>query len=93
MAAYRTKMAKLEAEVNEQKRDRDRLEDEVNRLRNSEAELKKNLQTSRDRHKEDKDKALEWRKSNYMALWNRIFREPKDRSRSSRNQMQLRTRK
>jgi len=68
MAAYRTKMASLEAELNEQKSAKDILEDELHRFRNIETELKTKLQTSRDRHKEDKDKMLEWRKNNFSAL-------------------------
>ena len=68
MAAYRTKMASLEAELNEQKSAKDILEDELHRLRNIETELKTKLQTSRDRHKEDKDKMLEWRKNNFSPL-------------------------
>ena len=67
-AAYRTKMASLEAELNDQKSAKDILEDELHRLRNIETELKTKLQTSRDRHKEDKDKMLEWRKSNFSPL-------------------------
>ncbi|KAL9963858.1 hypothetical protein ACROYT_G027409 [Oculina patagonica] len=67
-AAYRTKMARLEAELNEQKSEMDVLEDEVHRLRDSEVELKNKLQSSRDRHKEDKDKMLEWRKNNISSL-------------------------
>ena len=68
MAAYRTKMASVEAAVNELKSAKDILEDELHRLRNIEAEIKTKLQTSRDRHKEDKDKMLEWRKSNFSSL-------------------------
>ncbi|KAJ7325992.1 hypothetical protein OS493_028714 [Desmophyllum pertusum] len=41
MAAYRTKMARLEAELNEHKKEKDVSEDEKHRLRNGEADLKK----------------------------------------------------
>ena len=68
MAAYRTKMARLEADLTEHKRERHVLEDERDRLSNSEVELKNKLQKSRDRHKEDKDKMLDWRKNNFSPL-------------------------
>jgi len=68
MAAYRTKMASLEAELNEQKSAKHILEVELHRLRNIETELKTKLQTSRNRHKEDKDKMLDWRKKNFSPL-------------------------
>ena len=68
MGAYRTKMGSLEAELNEQKSANDILQDELHRLKNVETELKTKLQTSRDRHKEDKDKMVEWRKNNFLPL-------------------------
>ncbi|KAJ7325996.1 hypothetical protein OS493_028718 [Desmophyllum pertusum] len=68
MAAYRTKMARLEAELNEHKKEKDVSEDEKNRLRNGETDLKTKLQALRDRHKKDNDKNLEWRKNNYAPL-------------------------
>ena len=68
MAVYRNKMTRLEAEINQQKRDKDDLEDELNRLENNEANLKRQLQAAWDKQNKDKRKNLEWRKNTLSPL-------------------------
>ena len=68
MAVYRNKMTRLEAEINQQKRDKDDLEDELNRLENNEADLKRQLQAAWDKQNKDKRKNLEWGKNTLSPL-------------------------
>ena len=68
MAVYRNKMTRPEAEINQRKRDKDDLEDELNRLKNNEAELKRQLQAAWDKQNKDKRKNLEWRKNTLSPL-------------------------
>ena len=61
-------MTRLEAEINQQERDKDDLEDELNRLKNNEANLKRQLQAAWDKQNKDKRKNLEWRKNTLSPL-------------------------